>query len=132
MASFPMTPEELRRAGHEMIEWLARYMEEVADLPITPQVSPGGIMAALPDAAPEEPEPFSALMADLEEVIKPGPTNWQSPGWFASFPANTSGPSKPFTDRRHGVRQGAVGQTNTTEEHVDRLWDLIASAAAPV
>ena len=56
-------------------------------------VQPGEIRARLPDAAPEEPEPFAALLRDLDEVVLPGITHWQAPGWFAYFPANASRPS---------------------------------------
>ena len=88
-----MTPDEFRRHGHEVVEWVAGYMERVKDLPIASAVKPGEIRAGLPDAAPEDPEPFSALMRDLDEIVLPGITHWQAPGWFAYFPANTSPPS---------------------------------------
>ncbi len=72
---------------------VASYMERVGELPIAPSVEPGEIRAKLPAAAPEQPEPFAALLRDLDEVVLPGITHWQSPGWFAYFPANASGPS---------------------------------------
>jgi aromatic-L-amino-acid decarboxylase len=87
-----MTPDEFRAAGHEMVEWLADYMESVGSLPIIPDVKPGDVVAALPEAAPEHSESFAAIVADLDDIIKPALTHWQSPGWFAYFPANTSGP----------------------------------------
>ena len=88
-----MTPDEFRRHGHEVVEWVAAYMERVADLPIVSQVEPGDIRARLPAAAPEAPEPFDALLRDLDEIVLPGITHWQAPGWFAYFPANASPPS---------------------------------------
>ena len=88
-----MTPEEFRRRGHEVVEWLADYMERVGSLPISASVSPGQIRDRLPNAAPEEPEEFDALMRDLDEVVLPGITHWQSPGWFGYFPSNASPPS---------------------------------------
>ena len=88
-----MTPEEFRRHGHDVVEWVAAYMERVRELPIVSTVNPGEIRARLPDAAPEEPEPFAALLRDLDEIVLPGITHWQAPGWFAYFPANASGPS---------------------------------------
>jgi aromatic-L-amino-acid/L-tryptophan decarboxylase len=88
-----MTPDEFRRYGHELVEWVAEYMERVASLPVQPSVEPGEIRAALPPAPPEDPEPFEALIRDLDDVVLPGITHWQSPGWFAYFPANTSPPS---------------------------------------
>lgn len=91
--SFHMTPDEFRRHGHEVVEWVASYMERVGSLPIASGVAPGEIRALLPGAAPEDPEPFAALLADLDRVVLPGITHWQSPGWFAYFPANASPPS---------------------------------------
>ena len=88
-----MTPDEFRRHGHEVVEWVAAYMERVRELPIAPDVAPGDIRARIPDAAPEQGEPFEALLRDLDDVVLPGITHWQSPGWFAYFPANVSGPS---------------------------------------
>jgi aromatic-L-amino-acid decarboxylase len=88
-----MTPEEFRRHGHRLVDWLAAYMERVGELPIRSRVAPGEILARLPPSAPEEGEPFEAIMADLDDLVLPGLTHWQSPGWFAFFPANTSGPS---------------------------------------
>jgi aromatic-L-amino-acid/L-tryptophan decarboxylase len=94
MAGSPhMTPDEFRRRGHEVVEWVAAYMERVGELPIAPEVQPGEIRARLPQAAPEEPEPFEALMRDLDEIVLPGITHWQAPGWFSYFPANVSPPS---------------------------------------
>ncbi|HEV2774401.1 MAG TPA: pyridoxal-dependent decarboxylase [Solirubrobacteraceae bacterium] len=88
-----MTPDEFRRHGHEVVEWVAAYMERVGALPIVSTVKPGEIRARLPEAAPEEPEPFAALLRDLDEIVLPGITHWQAPGWFAYFPANASPPS---------------------------------------
>ena len=88
-----MTPDEFRRHGHDVVEWIAAYMERVGDLPIVSTVAPGDIRARLPDAAPEAPEPFDALLRDLDEIVLPGITHWQAPGWFAYFPANASPPS---------------------------------------
>src|SRR5829696_652597 len=88
-----MSPDEFRHRGHEVVEWVAAYMERVGELPIAPAVEPGDIRTKLPPHAPEEPEPFEALMRDLDEIVLPGITHWQSPGWFAWFPANASPPS---------------------------------------
>lgn len=90
--SYHMTPDEFRRHGHALIDWIAAYMEEVESLPIVPSVTPGDVVRALPRSAPEQPEDFSAILADLDTVVKPALTHWQSPGWFGYFPANTSGP----------------------------------------
>ncbi|HMQ24904.1 MAG TPA: pyridoxal-dependent decarboxylase [Acidimicrobiales bacterium] len=91
--TFHMTPDEFRRRGYEVVDWLARYYEEVERYPVLAQVGPGDVRAALPTAPPEHPEAFDDVMADLERVILPGVTHWQSPNFFAYFPANSSGPS---------------------------------------
>src|SRR4051795_11916621 len=92
-----MTPEQFRQHGHEVVDWIADYWGRLRDdptsFPVRSQVSPGDVRAALPTAAPEQGEPFSAILADLDRVVLPGITHWQHPGFFGYFPANTSGPS---------------------------------------
>jgi len=88
-----VTPEEFRKHGHAVIEWLASYMECVEDYPVASQLSPGDVRARLPEHAPEHGEPFEEIISDLDDVIMPGLTHWQSPSFFAFFPANVSGPS---------------------------------------
>ena len=87
-----MTPDEFRLHGYAMVDWLAGYMERVGDLPVQSEVAPGWIREVLPEHAPEEPEGFEAIAADLDRIVVPGLTNWTSPGWFAYFPCATSGP----------------------------------------
>jgi aromatic-L-amino-acid decarboxylase len=91
--SFHMTPDEFRRWGHEAVEWVARYWETVEQHRVQSVVAPGDIAAMLPLSPPAQGEPFDDVLADLDRVILPGITHWQSPGWFAFFPANTSGPA---------------------------------------
>ena len=88
-----MSPQDLRRRGREVVDWIAHYHERVESLPVRSPVAPGGIRALLPGEPPERGEPFEALLADLERVILPGITHWQSPNFFAYFPSNISGPS---------------------------------------
>ncbi|MGA9275908.1 pyridoxal-dependent decarboxylase [Ilumatobacter sp.] len=88
-----MTPDEFRRHGHEMIDWIADYLGDIDERPIQARVDPGDVRAALPEHPPTAPEPFDAVMADVDRVILPGITNWQHPRWFAYFPANNSFPS---------------------------------------
>ena len=88
-----MSNDEFRRAGHEMIDWIADYWERVDELPVLSQVEPGDIRASLPEAPPEKPEAWADIMADVDELIVPGITHWQSPNFFAYFPANASPPS---------------------------------------
>ena len=91
--SYHMSPEDFRRYGHELVEWVANYLETVSERPVISTVEPGSIRAKLPAAAPEQPETFDAVLRDLDEIVMPGITHWQSPGWFGYFPANTSPPS---------------------------------------
>ena len=88
-----MTPEEFRKHAHELVDWMADYMENVEKYPVKSPVKPGDIFNRLPDDPPLNPEPFNILMKDFEEIIMPGITHWQSPNFFAYFPANTSPPS---------------------------------------
>ncbi len=88
-----MTPEQFRQHGHEVVDWIADYWTRIESFPVRSRVSPGDVRAALPPSAPEQGEPFSALLADLDRVVLPGITHWQHPGFLAYFPANTSGPS---------------------------------------
>ena len=88
-----MTPDEFRRHGAEVVEWIARYMERVEELPVLSRVAPGEVRAQLPPHPPEQGEPFAAMLADLDRIVMPGITHWQSPGFFAYFPSNGSGPA---------------------------------------
>jgi aromatic-L-amino-acid/L-tryptophan decarboxylase len=90
--SFHMTPEEFRRYGHAVIDWIADYHSRIESFPVLSQVKPGQIRAALAENPPAEGEPFEALLKDVERVILPGVTHWQSPNFFAYFPCNASGP----------------------------------------
>ena len=91
--SFHLTPDEFRRQGAEVIEWIARYMETVEAHPVRSPLAPGEVRATLPLHPPQRPEPWAEVLADVDRVILPGITHWQSPNWFAYFPANASGPS---------------------------------------
>lgn len=88
-----MSPEEFRKHAHELVEWMAGYMENVEKYPVKSSVIPGEIFGKIPDAPPLYPQPFRDLMRDVEEIIMPGITHWQNPNFFAYFPANTSPPS---------------------------------------
>ena len=78
-----MTPEEFRRRGYEVVDWVADYLERVEDLPVMSQVEPGEVAAKVPGHAPEQPEPFDELLRDLDDIVLPGITNWQSANWYA-------------------------------------------------
>jgi len=87
-----MTPEEFRKHGHEVVDWIADYWGRIESLPVGAKVSPGEVAASLPAHPPSAGEPFSAVLTDLDRVIMPGITHWQHPSFFAYFPANASGP----------------------------------------
>jgi aromatic-L-amino-acid/L-tryptophan decarboxylase len=88
-----MTPEEFERHGRAAVAWVAEYMRRVATLPVMSRVQPGEVRAKLPPSPPDAPEPFERVLRDLDEIILPGITHWQSPGFFGYFPANASGPA---------------------------------------
>ena len=88
-----MTPEEFRKHAHELVEWMAGYMEKIEEYPVKSSVKPGEIFNKLPDNAPLKPESFELFLKDFEDIIMPGITHWQSPNFFAYFPANASPPS---------------------------------------
>lgn len=88
-----MSPEEFRRHGKALVDWVADYWESLDERRIVPDVAPGDIRAMLPNAAPEAGEAFADIIADLDRVVLPGLTHWQAPGWFAYFPANASFPA---------------------------------------
>lgn len=92
-ADFHMTPEEFRRHGKAVVDWIADYFERVESYPVLSRAKPGEIRAMLPQNAPDAGEPFDAILADIERVILPGITHWQSPNFFAYFPSNNSFPS---------------------------------------
>lgn len=91
--SYHMTPDEFRRYGRTVVDWIADYYEQVEKYPVMAQVKPGEIRARLPAEPPMQGEPFEAMLADMDQVVMPGITHWQSPNFFAFFPANTSGPA---------------------------------------
>ncbi len=83
-----MTPEEFRRAGHQLIDWIADYRARMADLPVRSPLAPGEVRAQLPTAPPDQPESFDRIFHDLDHIILPGLSHWQHPNFFGYFPAN--------------------------------------------
>jgi glutamate/tyrosine decarboxylase-like PLP-dependent enzyme len=85
-----MTPEEFRRAGHELIDWIADYRERVARLefPVMSRNAPGDLRAAMPATPPQDPEDFAAIRRDLDELILPACTHWLDPRFHGYFPSN--------------------------------------------
>jgi aromatic-L-amino-acid/L-tryptophan decarboxylase len=91
-----MSPAEFRDLGHQMVDWIADYMGRVESLPVASRVAPGEVLMQLPEHPPAQGLPagegWDQVLADLERIILPGLTHWQSPNFFAFFPCNGSGP----------------------------------------
>jgi len=90
--SFHMTPDEFRRYGHAVVDWIADYQTRIESFPVLSQAKPGQIRASLPANPPVHGESFDAMLQDVDRLILPGITHWQSPNFFAYFPCNASGP----------------------------------------
>ncbi len=88
-----MSPDEFRAHGHELVEWIARYLETVRDRPVLPEVTPGEVIDALPVQGPEKGEPFSQILEDFNEAILPGSTLWNHPRFFSYFAVSATPPS---------------------------------------
>jgi len=84
---------DFREDGAAALEWTARYLERVGELPVLAQVKPGELSAQLPAAAPEQPESFADVLRDLDELLLPAFTNWQSPRFFSYFAVTSSEPA---------------------------------------
>ena len=134
--SYHMSPEEFRRWGHAVVDWIAEYQKSVENFPVLAQTTPGQIRAGLPPNPPQKGEAFERILADVDKLVLPGITHWQSPNFFAYFPANTSGPSilGELLSAGLGV-QGMLWATSPActelETHVlDWMADMLALPAA--
>jgi aromatic-L-amino-acid decarboxylase len=83
-----VNPEEFRKFGHQLVDWVADYRARVAEFPVMARTAPGDIRALLPAVAPEQAEPFEAILKDLDTIILPGISHWQNPNFFGYFPSN--------------------------------------------
>ncbi len=127
-----MTPDEFRQHGYQVIDWIAQYMDAVENYPVLSRAAPGDVRARLPDSPPTDGEPFEQMLRDVNDILLPGITHWQSPNFFAFFPANNSGPSilGDLLSAGLGV-QGMLWATSPActelETHVlDWLVDMLA------
>lgn len=76
-----------------MVDWIASYYENIRDYPVKSQVKPGEIFGQIAESAPAQGESMERIFQDFQEIIMPGITHWQSPNFYAYFPANASFPS---------------------------------------
>ncbi|MBA3553073.1 MAG: aspartate aminotransferase family protein, partial [Actinobacteria bacterium] len=88
-----MSPDEFRRHGRAVVDWIADYLERIEGFPVLSRVRPGEVRSRLPAHPPATGERVEAMLRDVSDILLPGITHWQSPNFFAYFPANNSGPS---------------------------------------
>src|SRR5271157_4937459 len=91
--NFHLTGSRFREYGKQLVDWIADYYERVESLPVLSKVRPGEVRQSLPASPPAHGEDFEQVLQDIDQLILPGVTHWQSPNFFAYFPANASGPA---------------------------------------
>jgi aromatic-L-amino-acid decarboxylase len=125
-----LDPEEFRRLGHEVVDWIAGYRAGVGDLPVRPDVEPGWVRSQLPASLPEAPQPLSGLLGELDRVVVPASTHWQHPSFFGYFPANASLQSLLGDMLSAGLgAQGMLWSTSPAVTEVEQvLMDGLADA----
>jgi aromatic-L-amino-acid decarboxylase len=87
-----MSPEEFRATAHQTVDWIADYLRDIRQYPVSPHVQPGDLTAQLPKQAPEHGEPMEAILEDFRKLIVPGVTHWNHPRFFGYFSISASGP----------------------------------------
>ena len=90
---FMESSESFRKEAHKLVDWIADYFDHIESYPVKAACKPGSVFAQIPSMPPDEPEKMETIFGDFEKIIMPGITHWQSPGFFAYFPANNSFPS---------------------------------------
>jgi aromatic-L-amino-acid/L-tryptophan decarboxylase len=90
--SFDMPPDEFRRAGHDVVDWIADYLAGIRDFPVMTSQKPGGLVDALPASAPEKGESMDRILAGFRDHVVPDVTHWNHPRFFAYFSVSASGP----------------------------------------
>ena len=86
------TTDDFRRAGHEIVDWIADYLNDPRDLPVLPNMQPGDLTKQLPPSAPDAGEPFPRILEDFHKLVLPAVTHWNHPRFFAYFPSSASPP----------------------------------------
>ena len=111
-----MDADAFRRHGHAVIDWIADYLDTIDERPVLAQVRPGEVRRQLPASPPSAPEPFTAVMDDLEQIVVPGLTHWNHPSFHGYFAITGSGP-------------GILGETLAAAFNVNgMLWRTSPSA----
>ena len=87
-----MPPEEFRKYGHQLVDWVADYLQNIERYPVLPNILPGDIRRSLPVSPPQEGEPMGSILADVDRVIMPGMTHWNHPRFHAYFNSSASSP----------------------------------------
>ena len=90
--SAELSPEEFRRAGHDLVDWISDYLAHPERHRVLPRARPGGLLDSLAPDPPERPSPQSAILADFEREILPRAVHWNHPGFMAYFAAGGSSP----------------------------------------
>ncbi|SRR6266542_2181665 len=103
-----LSPDDFRRYGHEVIDWIADYLEAPEKWPVLPDVRPGDVAAKLPLSPPAVGEPMSAILADFRNIIVPATAHWNHPAFLAYF-ANT------------GSAEGVLGEALTAALNVNAM-----------
>src|SRR5215203_816429 len=87
-----MSREDFRRVGHDLIDWIADYFQNIDELPVLAAIQPGDLKAELPSVPPTHGEPMESILEDLDRLVVPALTHWSHPGFFAYFATSTSAP----------------------------------------
>jgi aromatic-L-amino-acid decarboxylase len=130
--SYHMTPADFRHYGRMVVDWIADYYESIEEFPVLSPLKPGEVRTMLPSSPPDVGEPVDQILQDVSDILLPGITHWQSPNFFAYFPANSSGPAVLGDLLSSGLAvQGMLWSTSPActelETHVmDWLADMLA------
>lgn len=132
-SSMHLSPDEFRRLGHQLVDWIASYHERLtgnAPPPVLSRVSPGDLSVTMPDRAPEQPADLGETLAAFQRLIEPGLTHWQHPSFFGYFPCNASYPAILGELLSAGLNvQGMLWHTSPAVTEVEtRVLDWMADA----
>jgi aromatic-L-amino-acid decarboxylase len=131
-----VTPDEFRRYGHQIVDWIADYRARVAERPVMAQTAPGDVKRQLPASPPQEPEPIASVIGDLDAIVVPGLSHWTHPRFFAYFPCNgdLSSVLGDFVSTGLGVLglawQSSPALTEIEEVATDWLRQMLGLSAA--